>query len=139
MEKIKKALWFTAGILFLGLAYIGAVVPGIPVTTPALVATYCFARSSKKFHDYMINHKIFGPLIGNWNNGRVFPTKAKWTMFICMDSSLVILWFATGNWKAVLYMAIFFALIIFWASKYPGSKEEADNRIAEGKKLGWFK
>ena len=139
MNKIKKALWFTAGLIFLGIAYIGVIGPGIPWSTPSLIATYCFARSSKKFHDYMINHKLFGPFIANWNDGRVFPTKGKWFMFLSMDLSLVIMWFATNNWKAVAGMSIFFALCILWASRFPGSREEADRRKAAGEKFGWFK
>ena len=139
MEKIKKALWFTAGILFLGLAYIGMIVPGIPWSTPSLLATYCFARSSKKFHDYMMNHKLFGPFIQDWQAGSVFPSRAKWFMFISMDVSLVIFWFATQNWKATMGMGIFFALIILWASRLPGSREEAERRKEAGERLGWFK
>jgi uncharacterized membrane protein YbaN (DUF454 family) len=139
LKKIKKYLWFTAGILFLGIAYIGVIVPGIPWSTPSLIATYCFARSSKRFHDYMMNHKLFGPFIRDWQAGSVFPTKGKWFMFISMDVSLVIFWFATQNWKATLGMGIFFALIILWASRLPGSIEEAERRKEAGEKLGWFK
>ena len=139
MEKIKKALWFTAGIIFLGIAYIGVIVPGIPWSTPSLIATYCFARSSKKFHDYMMNHKLFGPFIRDWQAGSVFPSRAKWFMFISMDVSLVIFWFATQNWKATMGMGIFFALIILWASRLPGSLEEAERRKEAGEKLGWFR
>jgi hypothetical protein len=135
---IKKYLWFTAGLLFLGIAYIGVIVPGIPWSTPSLIATYCFARSSKRFHDYMLNHRLFGPFIKNWADGRVFPTMAKWAMFASMDASLVIMWFATHNWKAVAGMSVFFALIILWAYRLPGSKEEAERRKASGEKLGWF-
>ena len=139
MEKIKKALWFTAGILFLGLAYIGMIVPGIPWSTTSLIATYCFSRSSKRFHDYMMNHKLFGPFIRDWQEGSVFPSRAKWCMFISMDFSLVLFWFATQNWKATIGMGIFFALVILWASRLPGSKEEALRRREAGEKLGWFK
>jgi uncharacterized membrane protein YbaN (DUF454 family) len=139
MEKLKKAFWFALGILFLGVAYIGVVVPGIPWSTPSLIATYCFARSNKRFHDYMLNHKLFGPFIKNWQDGRVFPTMAKWAMFASMDASLVIFWFATHNWKAVAGMGVFFALILIWASRLPGSKEEAQRRKDAGEKMGWFK
>jgi len=139
MEKIKKALWFTTGLLFLGLAYVGMVVPGIPWSTPSLIATYCFARSSKRFHDYMMNHKLFGPFIRDWQEGSVFPSKAKWFMFFSMDVSLAIFWFATQNWKATMGMGIFFALIILWASRLPGSREEAQRRKEAGEKMGWFK
>jgi uncharacterized membrane protein YbaN (DUF454 family) len=137
--KVKKAIWFTAGILFLGLAYIGTVVPGIPWSTPCLLAAWCFSKSSERFHNYMLNHKLFGPFIKNWGNGRVFPTIAKWAMFLSMDASLVIMWFATHNWKAVVGMSVMFAIILFWANRYPGSKEESDRRKAAGEKLGWFK
>ena len=139
MNKIKKYLWMTAGFLFLGIAYIGVVVPGIPWSTPSLIAAYCFAQSSERFHNYMLNHKVFGPFITNWRDGRVYPNKVKWIMFICMDFSLVIFYLATQNWKATLGMGIFFALVLLWASRYPGSKEESDRRKAAGEKLGWIK
>ena len=137
--KIKKALWFTAGILFLGLAYIGTIVPGIPWSTPCLLAAWCFSKSSDRFHNYMLNHKLFGPFIRDWREGSVFPAKGKWIMFISMDVSLVIFWFATQNWKATMGMGIFFALVILWASRLPGSIEEAERRKEAGEKLGWFK
>ena len=139
MDKIKKYLWFIGGMICLGIAYIGIVVHGIPWSTPSLCAAYCFARSSKRFHDYMLNHKLFGPFIKNWSEGKVYPSKVKWIMFLCMDFSIVALWFATHNWKAVAGMSIFFALCILWASRFPGSREEADRRKAAGEKLGWFK
>jgi uncharacterized membrane protein YbaN (DUF454 family) len=137
--KIKKYLWMAAGFLFLGIAYIGVIVPGIPWSTPSLIAAYCFAKSSKRFHDYMLNHKLFGPFIKDWSDGRVYPAKIKWIMFLSMDASLVILWFATQNWKAVAGMSVFFALILIWASRYPTTKEESDRRKAAGEKIGWFK
>ena len=137
--KIKKYLWMAAGFLFLGIAYIGVIVPGIPWSTPSLIAAYCFAKSSKRFHDYMLNHKLFGPFIKDWAEGRVYPAKVKWTMFLSMDASLVIMWFATHNWKAVAGMSVMFALILIWASRYPTTKEESDRRKAAGEKIGWFK
>ena len=137
--KIKKYLWMAAGFLFLGIAYIGVIVPGIPWSTPSLIAAYCFAKSSKRFHDYMLNHKLFGPFIKDWAEGRVYPAKVKWIMFLSMDASLVIMWFATQNWKAVAGMSVFFALILIWASRYPTTKEESDRRKAAGEKIGWLK
>jgi uncharacterized membrane protein YbaN (DUF454 family) len=139
MNKIKKALWFSLGIIFLGIAYIGVIVPGIPWSTPSLIAAYCFSRSSERFHNYMLNHKLFGPFITNWRDGRVYPVKVKWIMFICMDASLVIFYLATQNWKATMGMGIFFALILIWAYRYPTTKEESDRRKAAGEKIGWIK
>lgn len=137
-SKIKKALWFSAGIIFLGIAYLGTIIPGLPWSTPSLLAAWCFSKSSERFHNYMLNHKLFGPFIKNWQSGRVFPTLAKWAMFVSMDVSLILIYWRTGNWKLCLGLGVLFALIVLWASRLPGSKEEAERRKAAGKKLGWF-
>jgi uncharacterized membrane protein YbaN (DUF454 family) len=139
MNKIKKALWMAAGFFFLGVAYIGVVTPGIPWSTPSLIAAWCFSKSSERWHNYIVNHKLFGPFIRDWQGGRVFPTMAKWAMFICMDVSLLIIWFTTYNIKLTAGVGLFMLFWMIWASRYPGSKEEAERRKAEGKKLGWLK
>lgn len=129
----------TAGFVFLGIAYIGVVTPGIPWSTPSLIAAYCFARSSERWHNFIMNHKLFGPFIRNWQHGRVFPTYAKWAMFICMDISLIIIWFTTYNVKLTIGVGLFMAFWMIWATRYPGSVEEAEERRQQGKKLGWLK
>lgn len=139
MNKIKKAFWVTLGFIFLGVAYIGVVTPGIPWSTPTVIAAYCFAKGSERWHNWIMNHKLFGPFLTNWGEKRVFPTKAKWAMFITMDCSLLIVWFTTGNWKAVAGMSFFMMLCAVWAWRYPGSVEEWQRRVSNGLKVGWFK
>jgi uncharacterized membrane protein YbaN (DUF454 family) len=139
MNKIKKMLWMTAGFIFVGIAYIGVVTPGIPWSTPSLMAAYCFSKSSERFHNWIMNHKLFGPFIINWKNKRVFPTLGKFAMFITMDISLIVLWFTTYNLKAVAYLAVTFLLINIWAYRFPGSEEEYERRKKAGEKIGWLK
>jgi len=139
MHKIKKALWFTLGMLLLGVAYIGVVTPGIPWSTPTVGAAYCFAKSSDRWHNFLMNHPLFGPFLRNWSEKRVFPTTGKWAMVITMDVSLIILWFTTYNWKLVGGVAIGMALCAVWALRYPSTPEEYELRKAAGKKIGWFK
>ena len=138
MNKIKQTLWFTLGMLLLGLAYVGLVTPGIPWSTPTVGAAYCFGKSNKRWHDWMMNHKIFGPFLRNWSEKRVFPTYGKWAMVATMDASLIIMWFTTHNWKLVLTVGVVMALVAVWALKYPGSVEEYNDRKAKGLKIGWF-
>jgi len=139
MDQIKKAFWMTLGFIFLGVAYIGVVTPGIPWSTPTVVAAYCFARGSKKWHDWIMNHKLFGPFLTNWAEKRVFPTYGKWAMVITMDVSLIILWFTTYNWKLVAGVGLGMLMCAVWALRYPSSPEEYERRKQEGKKIGWFK
>lgn len=139
MDKIKKVLWFGCGIIFLCIAYLGIILPGIPWSTPTVVAAFCFAKSSKRWHDWIMNHKLFGPFLRNWSEKRVFPKYGKWAMVITMDLSLIILWITTGNWKLVAGLAFFMLLCAIWAWRYPSSPEEYERRKAEGQKIGWFK
>ena len=139
MEHIKKKLWVILGLLFLGIAYIGIITPGIPWSTPSFIAAYCFAKGSKKWHDYMLNHKLFGPFLKNWGDKKIYPTRVKWIMFLAMDISLIILWITTQNWKLCLGVGLFMACCLFWAMRYPGSREEWQRRKQAGIKIGWLK
>jgi len=139
MSKIKKAFWFTLGIILVGVAYLGVLIPGLPWSTPILGATFCFAKSSPRFHAWIMNHPRFGPFIKNWSTYRVYPTAAKYLMVAVMTSSLVVFFLTVANVKATIFMAITFALIIGWATRYPGSRDEAERRIKAGEKIGWLK
>lgn len=139
MDKIKKYVWLCLGFLSLGMAYIGVVVPGIPFSIFLVFAAYCFAKSSKRMHDWLYNHKYFGPFLTNWVQKRVFPTKGKYAMILVMASSLAFLWFTTENIKAVLWSGGFMALVAIWAWRFPGTVTEHAARIEAGKKIGWLK
>lgn len=136
---IKKYLWMGLGFLSLGMAYIGFVVPGIPFSIFLVFSAYCFAKSNKKMHDWLYNHKYFGPFLTNWTQKKVFPTWAKYMMIVVMSSSLAFLWFTTGNLKAVAWSGGFMALVAIWAWRYPGSVAEQERRVAAGKKVAWLK
>ena len=136
---IKKYLWMGLGFLSLGMAYVGVVVPGIPFSIFLVFAAYCFAKSSKKWHDWLYNHKYFGPFLTNWTQKKVFPAWAKYMMIAVMSSSLAFLWFSTGNIKAVAWSGGFMALVAIWAWRYPGSVEEQERRVAAGEKIAWLK
>tara|TARA_B110000259_G_scaffold115186_1_gene131194 strand:- start:1878 stop:2351 length:474 start_codon:yes stop_codon:yes gene_type:complete len=139
MNKIKRAFWFTLGIILVGVAYLGVILPGLPWSTPILGATFCFAKSSPRFHAWIMNHPRFGPFIKEWSKYRVYPTAAKYLMVAVMSTSLVVFFLTLANVKATIYMAITFALIIVWATRYPGTKAEAQRRIDAGEKIGWLK
>lgn len=136
---IRKALWFTAGIIFLGIAFIGIYLPGLPWSTPTVIAAYCFARSSERMHRWLYNHKIFGPFLTGWTEKRIFPTKFKYFMLVTMSSSLALMWFTTGNIKAVLWTGGFMALVAIWGWRYPGSEEEYQRRKDAGEKIAWLR
>jgi len=90
-------------------------------------------------HDWLYNHKYFGPFLTNWTQKRVFPTKGKYAMIIVMASSLAFLWFTTYNVAAVAWTGATMALVAIWAWRFPGSVEEHTKREQLGMKIGWLK
>ena len=137
IHKLKQLLWKILGFLSLGMAYVGLITPGIPYSCFVVFAAYCFAKGSPVMHAWLYNHKIFGPFLTNWGEKRVFPTKMKFFMLAMMSTSLIIMSF-TVPVKGVVYTAMFMCCVAVWAWRFPGSVEEHDKRIAEGKKIGWF-
>jgi uncharacterized membrane protein YbaN (DUF454 family) len=43
------------------LGVVGLVLPVVPTTPFMLVALWAFSRSSRRFHDWLYHHRIFGP------------------------------------------------------------------------------
>ena len=137
IHPVKKVLWTTVGLVSLGMAYVGLITPGIPYSCFVVFAAYCFSKGSERLHTWIYNHKIFGPFLTNWSEKRVFPTKMKFFMLAMMSTSLIIMSF-TVPVRGVVYTAMFMCCVAVWAWRWPGSVEEHDLRIAEGRKIGWF-
>ena len=54
-----KIMWIALGFLCLGLGTVGVVLPILP-TVPFYMATvFCFAKSSKKLHDWFIGTRLY--------------------------------------------------------------------------------
>ena len=74
---IKKYLYIGSGLICVVLGYIGIVIPGIPTTPFLLLSIWFFSRSSKKFENWLINHKLFGKFISDWSDYRGINLKSK--------------------------------------------------------------
>lgn len=61
-----RIFFIVFGIVCVILAGLGVLLPGLPATPFLLLASYFFARSSKKMHDWLINHKVFGLILSDF-------------------------------------------------------------------------
>ena len=81
------------GTLFLVVGIIGIFVPVLPTTPFLLLATACYARSSRRFYNWLMNHPAFGPLIVEWRTYRSIPYRIKMvalvTMILTFGSSIL--------------------------------------------------
>ena len=136
---MKKLFWNILGFLSLGMAYLGVITPGLPYSIWVVGAAYCFSKGSERMHNWIMNHKLFGPFLRNWGEKRVFPTKMKFFMIGMMSLSLVLMF--TGGVKpiGIISTAVFMVLVAIWAWRFPGSVAEWQRRSDNKEKIGWLK
>ena len=87
---IKKILLAIAGCLSLGFGILGIVVPLLPTTPLVLLSAWCFARSSDRLYNWLINHPRFGLVILNWQNHRGMQAKHKKKALLLTIASFVL-------------------------------------------------
>ena len=109
---MKRVFLISLGWLCVGLASVGIFVPGIPTTPFLIVALWAFAKSSKKFHSWLINHKRFGLVLRNWESHKVVPKKAKILMIVLQISAVVMIQFSLNNYFITISL---FAILFFVA------------------------
>lgn len=99
-----RYLLFILGWLLFCLGVVGAFLPVLPTTPIMLLALWCFARSSDRFHDWLYTHQFFGPPLQLWHEHRVIPLVAKYTALFFMTASLIYLFvfLTTAVWLKVL-------------------------------------
>lgn len=70
-------LFLGLGLAALALAVLGIFLPILPTTPLVLLAAAFFARGSTRLHRYLLHHKVFGPIIQDWEEHRSMPPGVK--------------------------------------------------------------
>ncbi len=109
MDKpLRRALYLMLGILFFATGVIGVFLPVLPTTPFMLLALWAFSNSSQKLHDYIWNHKRYGPMVRAWKQYGAIPLKAKISAIVVMSFSAFFVVFFSGApmWAIVSALAL---------------------------------
>jgi hypothetical protein len=75
-SRFVRGVYLALGLMCLGLAYMSWL-PGIPTFDFVILAAFFFARSSDRFHAWLMSHPVFGRIIrGYRSDGFTVRTKA---------------------------------------------------------------
>lgn len=74
---IKKAFFVVLGGLSLGFGALGAVLPLLPAFPFLMLATFCFAKSSEKLHNWFISTKLYKKNLESFVQGKGMTMKTK--------------------------------------------------------------
>jgi uncharacterized membrane protein YbaN (DUF454 family) len=101
-NKIIKGFFFICGTFFVGLGIIGIVLPILPTVPFLLLATFCYARSSKRLHSWLLENRWLGKYIKDYQQGKRMEIKAKifaisflwismlFTAFVVFNNNIII-------------------------------------------------
>ena len=108
------------GTLFLLLGIAGMFLPVLPATPFLLMATACYARSSRRFYNWLMNHPAFGPLIIEWRAYRSIPWRIKLVALATMilTFSALILFFVREG-RLQLALTFFGMMMAIWLYRIP--------------------
>jgi uncharacterized membrane protein YbaN (DUF454 family) len=117
---VVRALFFATGIAALGFGIAGIFLPVLPTTPLVLLAAACFARSYRPFHEWLLAHRQFGPMIHEWHVHRSIPYRAKITAIVTMLATLgaSIVFFVRPTWLQAA-LAAFGAGLAVWMYRVP--------------------
>ncbi len=97
---MKKILLISIGTLSVILGLIGIFLPIMPTTPFLLFAAWCYAKSSEKFYNRLMENKVLGGYIKNYRDKKSMPLRVKIVTILFL-------------WISILYSAIF-AISIIW-------------------------
>ena len=122
-----RLLFAVLGTLFVLLGVLGIFLPVLPTTPFLLLATACYARSSRRIYHWLLHHPHFGPLIREWREHRSMPYRAKRKalLLIALSFGVSIVFFVSG-WPAKLAMGVGGMLLAVWIARIPS--RDAPNR-----------
>ena len=118
---IQKAVYIVLGCVGVGLGAIGAVVPFIPTFPFLLMATYCFAKSSKRLHNWFMNTKLYKNNLESYVQGRGMTKKTKVRIMITVTLLMCLGFIMMGQVAAgrmvLACVWIFHVIYFIWGVK----------------------
>lgn len=122
-----RGLLMAAGWVCVVLGLAGVFLPLLPTTPFLILAAACFARSSPRFHAWLLANRTFGPLIHQWEKSRTIPRRTKLIaiamMAVTLGASIV---FFVKPLALKLGLVVFGLALAIWLWRIPSPPSSRD-------------
>lgn len=89
-SRLLRVIYTVLGLAFLGLGFIGVGVLGIPTFDFILLAAFFFAMGNERLHQWILSHRLFGPMIRDYRAGVGFTRGMKITGVVAVAASFTL-------------------------------------------------
>lgn len=116
-RRLTRVALVLAGWVALGLAVLGAILPGLPTTPFVLLAAACFAKGSPRWHAWLLSNRWLGPMVRDWETHHALPLKVKWLASVMMSAMVGLsAWRLAGRpaLQGVILSLAVIGLIVVW-------------------------
>ena len=129
MHIVKRQVYFVLGVVSFITGLIGVILPLLPTTPFMILAAACFAKSSPRFHQALLNNRFIGADLQRWEQQGTMlrSTKKKATWVIVLTFSVSILVLMDRPWlQGFLFVIAIMLLVFLW--RVPEQKKEIKDK-----------
>ena len=132
---MKRFCYLSLGYLSLTLGVIGIFVPILPTTCFVLLAAFCFSKSSDRLYRLLRSHRVFGPMVVDWEDNRVIRMRAKVmaTSLMVIVGSIPLVSGAFVPWKWALLATLILVLAYIWS--FPSQPKKTSASVASPERV----
>jgi uncharacterized membrane protein YbaN (DUF454 family) len=132
-SKHVRILLVLIGTVSLILGLIGIILPLLPTTPFLLISAACYARSSDRFYNGLLNNRIFGPPIREWRDHRSVTKRTKITsvIIIIISFSITIIFVLKNPTVQIILTVVaigFVVLLTLLPTRKKNSTQASPNR-----------
>ena len=109
-----RIIWLLAGFLAMGIGAVGVALPVLPTTPFLLLASFCLAKGSDRFHRWFTGTKLYKRHLESFVKNRSMTLKTKFSLLIPASCMLVLALLAMPN----IYGRIFIVFLIVFKYVY---------------------
>ena len=123
-----KVVLIILGFISMGIGIVGIVTPILPTTPFLLLASFFFAKGSKRFHDWFISTKIYKKYLESFVQSKAMTLKNKLTILLPVSLMLIITFIFVNNLHARIVLVILFIgkYLYFFTQIKTIAKEETE-------------
>lgn len=127
MNAISRKLLTLVGFLSTGLGFLGIFLPLVPTTPFLLVAAYCFARSSDRHYQRLLDNRWFGRYIRDYRAGRIRRFERRVTLAVMWLVIGAVAYFVLSAWWARGLLLLIPTCVTLFLSRFETYEDVEDN------------